>query len=491
MFFTRIKAKLEYLKKQDSGITFALVQSDALHDEVFHSTDQVPNARSISLVTYLYNEKVHLVLKPHFYLSSLSDLRRMENKVWLGPSGSGSRATTERILEAAGVTEKEITRLGERTEKGWVNAERDLVKGDLQAFFRTCSTPPKQMVSRPVKVPSGIPTCDHRDVAARHIEKKGEPVPETETDPIEALLSKDAHLVGLAPEIIDRMTEDRFYERSAIPLAMYPNLKRGVPTISLSTALVTSEGRNDQVAAALISELLDIMQENQAAIEKELGGIPLELLPAPLDKEAAQKWKDYVHRGARDHLLPENSWQLAGIEGAAVAGVMALFFAKIRRSLRKALAKSMYPILLLTILVSLWLVFSWGMVMAEGQFNPDFHSVFISMRKMLAYVSGWSGGKDTITPQGRTILYLAVFAVPLVFGWLTSDVIHRGVERAATWLSGIMSRPAVRISPPNPSGSSEKRKKLGLRRWAHQAVGRSRATDSHPPLSALNPSFAD
>jgi hypothetical protein len=233
------------------------------------------------------------------------------------------------------------------------------------------------------------------------------------------------------------------------------------------------------------------IEENQAAIEKELGGIPLELLPAPLDKEAAQNWKDYVHRGARDHLLPENSWQLAGIEGAAVAGVMALFFAKIRRSLRKALAKSMYPILLLTILVSLWLVFSWGMVKAEGQFNPDFHSVFISMRKMLAYVSGWSGGKDTITPQGRTILYLAVFAVPLVFGWLTSDVIHRGVERAATWLSGIMSRPAERISPPNSSGSSEKRKKRGLRRWAHQAVGRSRATDSHPPLPASNPSSAD
>ena len=485
------KQNLEYLKREDSGITFALVQSDALHDEVFHPAEEAAETKPISLVTYLYNEKVHLVLKPHFYLSFLGDLRRMEDKVWLGPEGSGTRATTERVLEAAGLTEMEISRLGERKEKSWANAKNDLLKGNLQAFFRTRSTPRKEMASSPAEVPKDIPSCDHLDVAIRHVEKKGERDRGKETDPIEALLSKDARLVGLPSEIIDRMTEDGLYERSAIPLATYPNLKRGVPTISLSTALVTSEGRKDPAAAALISDLLDIMQENQSTIERELGGIPLELLNRPLNKEAAEKWKDYVQLGARDHLLPANSWQMAEIEGCALAGALLLLFSRARRLLRKAIAKSMYPFLLLTILLTLWFVFSWGMVAAEGQFNPDFQTVFIAMRKMLAYVSGWSGGRETITPQGRTVLYLAVFAVPLVFGWLTSDVIHRGVEKAASWLSGALFHTAGQISPSNASGSSEKRKRPGFRRWARRVIGKSRRADPHPNLPAPNPDSAD
>lgn len=473
------KENLQYLRKDNSGITFALVQSDALHDEVFHSTDG--ESRPISLITYLYNEKVHLVLRPHFYLSSLSDLRQMEDKVWLGPKGSGTRATTERILEAAGLSEKEIARLGERTEKNWVDAGQDLVKGDLQAFFRTRSTPAKRMVSRPVKVPTDIPSCDHRDTAKHHVEKQGELASKTEMDPIEDLLSRDARLVGLAPDIIDRMTEDGLYERSAIPLATYPNLKRGVPTISLSTALVTSEGRNDPAAAELISNLLDILQENRTTIEQQLGGIPLELLPTSLDKEAAEKWKDHVQRGARDHLLPADSWRMAGLEGSALAGVTLLFFSRVRRTLRRTLAKGMYPILLLAILASLWLLFSWGMVTAEGQFNPDFQTVFSSMHKMLTYLSGWSGGKETITPQGRTVLYLAVFAVPLVFGWLTSDVLHEGLEKAASGLSKILSRTVDRISPSDSSGTPEKRKRLSFHAWARRVSARSRATRSLTP----------
>jgi len=485
------KQNLQFLRKEDSGITFALVQSDALHDEVFHAAPEGSDARPLSLVTYLYNEKVHLVLRPHFYLGSLGDLRSMEDRVWLGPKGSGSRATTERILEAAGLTEKEIARLGERTEKDWATASRDLVKGDLQVFFRTRSTPPKQMLSRPVKVPNTIRPCNREGDAPGHTEKKGEPVPETEVDPIEALLSEDARLVGLAPEIIDRMTEDGLYERSAIPLATYPKLRRGVPTISLSTALVTSEGRNDPAAAAMISDLLDILVENQSAIEHELGGIPLELLRTPLDKEAAQKWGNYVHRGARDHLLPEKSWQMAGIEGSALGGVLLLLVPRVRRWVRNALAKSMYPLLLIAIMASLWFAFSWGMVLAEGQFNPDFESVFTSMRKMLGYVSGWSGGKETITPQGRTLLYLAVFAVPLVFGWLTSDVIHRGVEKAASWLSEAVFQKAERISPSNPTGNPEKRKRAGFRRWARKVIGKSRGKGPHPPFPAPNPDWAD
>src|ERR1051325_5173978 len=257
------RRNLELLKDEKSGVNFALVQSDALHDAIFHLPDGDSDAKSISLVSYLYNEKVHLVLKPHFYLSSLSDLRHMDGKVWLGPEGSGSRATTERILEAAGLTRADIENLGKHAEASWADAERDLISGKLQAFFRTRSTPPKNLVSHPVALPENIPSCDdHAKATKKHVEKKGETLSKLDVDPIESLLSKDARLVGLAPEIIDRMIEDDLYQRSAIPLATYPNVKRGVATLSLSTALVTNEGRNDPVVADLISDLLEVIQDN-------------------------------------------------------------------------------------------------------------------------------------------------------------------------------------------------------------------------------------
>lgn len=474
------KQNLEYLKNEKSGITFALVQSDALHEEVFHASGEGSDDRPISLISYLYSEKVHLVLKPHFYLSSLSDLRQMEDKVWLGPKGSGSRATTVRILEAAGLTEKEINRLGERSENSWADAKNDLVSGGLQAFFRTRSTPPKNMVSHPVRVPENIPSCDHREVATKHVEKKGEANADPEVDPIQDLLSKDARLVGLGPEIIDRITEDGLYDRSAIPLATYPNLKRGVPTISLSTALVTSEGRNDPVATELIRELVDIIKENRPDIEHQLGGIPLELLDTSLNKEDAMKWENHIHRGAHDHLIPATSWQVMGIQGSALACVaLLLLFPKARKMARYVLAKGIYPILLLTIMAGLWFAFSYGMVLAEGQFNLDFQTVFSSMRKMLAYVSGWSGGKDTITPQGRTILYLAVFVVPLVFGWLTSDVIHRSVEKAADKLSETLAR--------NSERHSGGQKNASMRKWIRRVFGKGGAAGSQ----AMNPGATD
>lgn len=86
------KQNLEYLKNEKSGITFALVQSDALHEEIFHPAQEESDSRPISLVSYLYNEKVHLVLKPHFYLGSLSDHQvlplRIEEEIVLPKNAS-------------------------------------------------------------------------------------------------------------------------------------------------------------------------------------------------------------------------------------------------------------------------------------------------------------------------------------------------------------------------------------------------------------------
>jgi TRAP-type uncharacterized transport system substrate-binding protein len=92
------KENLELLRQ--GTVQFALVQMDSLHEELFGDAGESirperPNSQGqkndaqdgtnqiepspISLMTFLYSEKVHLFVRPHYYLNSLSDLRRIRS----------------------------------------------------------------------------------------------------------------------------------------------------------------------------------------------------------------------------------------------------------------------------------------------------------------------------------------------------------------------------------------------------------------------------
>ena len=95
---------------------FAIVQSDvahaawyghpwlescpSVHDQDFALTE-LPVMRP-GVITPLYTEAMHILLRPHLNISGLEDLRG--RKVWAGAAGSGGRFSTERIFSIVGAS---------------------------------------------------------------------------------------------------------------------------------------------------------------------------------------------------------------------------------------------------------------------------------------------------------------------------------------------------------------------------------------------------
>lgn len=86
---------------EQGGAEFALVQSDVAHRAW---KGELPFDEShkgvIFLVAPLFTEKVHVLVRPHQYLTSLAQLRR--RRVWAGAENSGSRFSANTVLQPRG-----------------------------------------------------------------------------------------------------------------------------------------------------------------------------------------------------------------------------------------------------------------------------------------------------------------------------------------------------------------------------------------------------
>jgi TRAP-type uncharacterized transport system substrate-binding protein len=97
----------------DRGVDFAFVQSDVAHrawrgEYPFEG----PYAGS-RLVTPLFTEKVHVLVRPHLYMTSLAQLK--DKRLWLGGYNSGSRLSAFAVMQAAGVTIPHVLKQSVRT----------------------------------------------------------------------------------------------------------------------------------------------------------------------------------------------------------------------------------------------------------------------------------------------------------------------------------------------------------------------------------------
>jgi TRAP-type uncharacterized transport system substrate-binding protein len=95
---------------EQGGAQFALVQSDVAHRAW---KGELPFDEShkgvIFLVAPLFTEKVHVLVRPHQYLTSLAQLRR--RRVWAGAENSGSRFSANTVLQAAGWETSDLNRI--------------------------------------------------------------------------------------------------------------------------------------------------------------------------------------------------------------------------------------------------------------------------------------------------------------------------------------------------------------------------------------------
>jgi TRAP-type uncharacterized transport system substrate-binding protein len=85
----------------DPSVEFALVQSDVAHRAWKGELPfDEPHQKTIRLVAPLFTEKIHILVRPHQYLTSLAQLKN--RRIWLGAENSGSRLSATTVLQAAG-----------------------------------------------------------------------------------------------------------------------------------------------------------------------------------------------------------------------------------------------------------------------------------------------------------------------------------------------------------------------------------------------------
>lgn len=80
---------------------FAFVQSDVAHRAWMAEPPFEWPHPQIQIVAPLFTEKVHILVRPHQYLTSVAQLKG--KKIWMGEANSGSRVSASAVLQAAGL----------------------------------------------------------------------------------------------------------------------------------------------------------------------------------------------------------------------------------------------------------------------------------------------------------------------------------------------------------------------------------------------------
>src|SRR5262249_35318336 len=102
--------------KLDRDTDFAFVQSDVAHRAWRGEYPFEETHRDIHLVTPLFTEKMHVLVRPHLYMTSLSQLK--DKRLWLGGYNSGSRLSAVAVMQAAGMSIPDVLKQSVRTLNG-------------------------------------------------------------------------------------------------------------------------------------------------------------------------------------------------------------------------------------------------------------------------------------------------------------------------------------------------------------------------------------
>ncbi len=474
-------------KLGENSISFAIVQSDVAHaawyrhprletcpgrDQTDPSHSSEPflcqpgeprcpqNARPVVL-TPLYIEAMHILIRPHLNIATLQDLRG--RRVWAGGVMSGGRFSAERILSAAGVPYCSI----------------DFVESDPAA------------VGRELSLDSALQSLGEMQIDAVFFTG---PVP---THPLEDALDQfpEIHFFGLSYDLVQKLTQDESYTEALIRAEDYGKPDATL-TVGVEALLMTHENANRRAVHALaefihsrsgdLRDTLRDLLETQKANEHETEVAELTQKPQIwlhrlkrwhdfkhkkdiVDKLSAatasdspgdlhltfderEALKDYmegeeVHEGvARLPLLslptpdalvrdfysadpvvkkyfsrPRSATWMRHLSFVLVGCLflLAIVFALLRRKLHRVLVRQPEAVLVTIATILAWALGSYLLYHYEALVNEDFNPLWKSFYKIFLYFTPFLG-KTALTPNGQqTIQVLKWLGILLVGGFLS------------------------------------------------------------------------
>jgi TRAP transporter TAXI family solute receptor len=197
-------------RQLESALAQADIASWAYHGTaIFKSKGAITNLRAIAA---LFAESVHLVVLKDSPIKSLRDLKG--KRVGLGEKESGTLADARVVLEAAGLTEREVKPDYSRLS----DAAASLSARTLDAFFLV----------------------------------GGYPIPAV----VELAAATPIRLVPISEEGFDKLKKRYpFFTRTAIPADAYPGLEGETPTLGLNALWIAGADVPDQVIYEITKSL--------------------------------------------------------------------------------------------------------------------------------------------------------------------------------------------------------------------------------------------
>ncbi|WP_350269673.1 TAXI family TRAP transporter solute-binding subunit [Brevibacterium sp. CBA3109] len=201
-------------------------QSDTANNAVNGELEDLDGTKidNAGWIASLYPEAAHIIVREDSGIKSVKDLKG--KKIAVGDAGSGTRAISDAILDAAGIGESDYT--PEITDFG---ASTDMLAD-------------KQIDATIFVV--GTPVAGLTQLAA----------------------TTDVKLLGLDKETTSAIEEDSGAESYDIPADAYDFLKEDVPTVSVFASLVAS---TDQVSEDTAYNMTKVLFENSDKVTLDVG----------------------------------------------------------------------------------------------------------------------------------------------------------------------------------------------------------------------------
>ena len=428
----KTQGTLENLRLLSEGkVEMAIGQGDVVHKGWSHEPPPESNKpgnkagndwsaihfKNITLVRWLYSEKLQIVAAPHTYISSLTDLRK--KRLWLGPTEGGSYDTAHEVLRAAGISDGDYELRDIPTLRA---ANEELLNGKLDVIIRATSVP-MDYVSEP------------------YSEK-----PVTITDLFRG--HSEVYLVGLDRAVVDRLLQSPTYVDSPVYRGSYPQQKNGVLTIGLEAMLLTHVGASAKDPNSII-RINDVLTRQQAKLQKALN-IELDLLDKKVDSSmdtAEMSIADHVDRTVIDSLRPTRFSQYGG--PVALLAVLVLFLLYVSRSktVLETLGGSSKYIISTVILVASCGIFGFALWGYEHRYSFDFQNPLMAAESLMIYFARGLKTESLMTPRGQVTALLALAIIASLVHWMHSEALNDTVMSWSKRLSRLLYGRASALRP--------------------------------------------
>jgi uncharacterized protein len=374
---------VELLEKKQAN--FAFVQSDVFQRALRGHLPFADPIKDMRLVTPLFAEVVQILVRWELYVFSVEELRG--KVVSFGPKGSGTEQTARAIVEASGVSLREIDQESSALE----DTDRKLQDEDVDAIFLASSVP-SPIVNR-------------------------------------SLRAGDARLLRLGAKIIDRLSKAGSYVSTVIPQNTYPNQPDEIPTVGVEALLITREDCDPRA----ISLILQLMQSDQKELEQATG--------LHLNSHGNIGTFDSslpIHPAAKPYLRSETtSWlTLSGITVLFLAALGFIFWKQ--RHIRSTLVDRKEVLLATSVLAIVWVLGAGGLFFFERHINENFESFLGAMWSMVVYIAGGFQTRRPITHNGEVVAVVSIVVGVGVSAWFVAELAGHFVKGKLEFLEYLL-----------------------------------------------------